>query len=294
MTLLNASPILVTGLPRSGTTWLAREVARAPGVALAGREPMNPRSRQFALGGTLRAWSRLDESASVGDRRTLRRVYRGMEPRVYSKYGVRQWSAAFPTTRLVVKDPFALLSLPLVTKVTGARPIILFRHPGALLASYRRMGWVPAVREIGDLGLAPGTGSAGAPPDATWDADSVALMSWFWATCYDAVLRDLSRVPAAVLVDHAELSKGGEVALRRLLAVCEVHAEELRPPKASPSARITRSAKPVLHNFERTPGDVADAWRSSMSPDDAARIESLTSATWEKLRERRVRLDEGW
>ena len=294
MTRWNAAPILVTGLPRSGTTWLAREVARARGLALAGREPMNPRAHQFALDGTLTAWSRLDASSSAKERRTLRRVYRGFEPRVYSRYGVRQWSAALPTTRLVVKDPFALLSLPLLTEVTGARPIILFRHPGALLASYRRMGWIPAVREISDLGLVPATGSTSVPPDSTWDADSVALMSWFWTTCYDAVLHDLSLVPSAVLVDHAELSRGGEIALRELLAACEVPAARLRrTPRRTPTtprARARGEAKPVLHNFQRTPDDVADSWRSSMSPEDAGRIEFLTSTTWVMLRDRRIRL----
>ena len=48
-------PILVTGVPRSGNTWLARLLATSPGTAMAGREPMNPRGRQYALGGTLTA-----------------------------------------------------------------------------------------------------------------------------------------------------------------------------------------------------------------------------------------------
>ena len=61
-------PILVTGVPRSGTTWLARLLAGSPGTALAGREPMNPRGRQYALGGTLTGWARLSDltPASVG------------------------------------------------------------------------------------------------------------------------------------------------------------------------------------------------------------------------------------
>ena len=44
-------PILVTGVPRSGTTWLARWLARGGGMALTGREPMNPEATSTDLRG---------------------------------------------------------------------------------------------------------------------------------------------------------------------------------------------------------------------------------------------------
>lgn len=292
----NAQPILVTGLPRSGTTWLARQLTRAPGLALAGREPMNPRAKQFALGGTLHAWTRLGEAATVEQRRTLRRVYQGREPRVYSRYGVRQWSAALPTTRLVVKDPFALLSLPLLNEVTSARPVILFRHPGALLASYLRMGWSPAVQEIAALRLVP-SDRGGPPAEPPREVDAVAAMTWFWSTCYNAVLDDLATVPSAVLVDHAELARGGDEALRRLMVTCDVPAANLRKGPSvrarSASRRTGRDTdtKPALHSFDRTAVEVAEAWRGSMSAEDALRVEELTASTWAMMRERRLRLD---
>ena len=87
-------PLLVTGLPRSGTTWLARLLAAGPGTALPGREPMNPRGRQFALAGSLPGWSRLDQQLTNAQRRTLRRAYRGWEPRIYGRLGADQWNAA--------------------------------------------------------------------------------------------------------------------------------------------------------------------------------------------------------
>ncbi len=97
-------PVLVTGVPRSGTTWLARELAAARGAALPGKEPMNPRPGQFALAGTLTGWTRL-EHPTPAQVATLRRVYRGREPRVLSRYGVKQWAAALPGTTTVVKEP---------------------------------------------------------------------------------------------------------------------------------------------------------------------------------------------
>jgi hypothetical protein len=287
------APVLVTGLPRSGTTWLAREIARSPGVALAGREPMNPRGRQFALGGTLTGWTRLQPAqATAQQRRTLRRVYRGREPRVYSRYGVRQWSAPLPRVRMVVKDPFALLSLPLVGEVTGATPVVLFRHPGALLKSYRRMGWRPAVSEMQELGLeVPGL----QPPTGT-DPHSVEVMAWFWTACYTTVLDDLRHVPQAVLVDHAELAKGGDPALSSLLTTLGIPCPDLKDGRGrSAPARLgigrRHGEKPELHNFERTAAEVADGWRASLSPQEAETLELLTYRTWSALQSRRVRLN---
>jgi hypothetical protein len=282
MTTEPSRPLLVTGLPRSGTTWLARELARTPGAALPGREPMNPRAKQFALAGTLHAWTRLADDATARQRRTLRRVYRGHEPRVYSRYGVRQWAAPLPGSRLVVKDPFALLSLPLTAHETGTRPIVLFRHPGALLASYRRMGWSPAVDEIRRLRL-PGAGEPAGD-------DDVAAMSWFWSTCYRTVLGDLAAVPGALVVDHAELTRGGEGALRQLLATCGWPADLGPAARRSPGGS-RHAGGPVLHNFARTADDVTESWRAAMPEADAARVGELTADTWSSLRGHRVRFE---
>ena len=90
-------PILVTGVPRSGTTWLARLLALSPATALAGREPMNPRGRQYALGGSLDGWARLTDPSPY-QRFLLRSAYRGWNPMVYSRFGTRQWAGPLPQT----------------------------------------------------------------------------------------------------------------------------------------------------------------------------------------------------
>jgi Sulfotransferase family len=285
--------VLVTGLPRSGTTWLARELARAPGVALAGREPMNPRGKQFALGGSLSAWTRLGQDTAPETQRLIRRVYRGWEPRVYSRYGVRQWSAPLPRTRLVIKDPFALLSLPFVVDLTGAVAVVLFRHPAALLQSYRRMGWSPALAEAQALGLSSPHQTA--PPP--FDDDPVGAMAWFWSACYEQVLDDLDGVTGSVVVDHAELSDAGESGVVRVGEACGMGAAHLRPPHTgriealASAARRVRRKKPPLHNFERTAEEVARGWRSSLVDGEAERMEALTAQTWSSLRARRLRFD---
>lgn len=317
MTARSRAPILVTGLPRSGTTWLARELATARNTALPGREPMNPREGQFALGGHLSAWARLGPVPDDRQRRTLRRVYRGWEPRAYGRFGIRAWAAPLPWVRVIVKDPFALLSLPAVTTATGARAVVLFRHPAALLASYRRMGWRPDVQEIRDLGL----GGRPGVPDMAQPDDDVGAMGWFWAACYAQVLRDLATLPDALVVDHAALVGGGHDALRALasrLGVQGLHATHAthathaahaahaaRPPDAGRAAqtghapdagptslathRRSEGSGPRLHRFDRAPAEVAEGWRHDVAPEDVRRLEALTAPVLQGLSGRSVR-----
>lgn len=290
--LAHAHPaILVSGMPRSGTTWLARLLAAAPGCALTGREPMNPRGRQYALAGTLTGWTRLSEPTSR-QARSLRLSYRGLNPMVYSRYGRDQWAAPLPQVRVVVKDPFAMLSLPAVTRLTGARTVLLFRHPGAALASYRRMGWVPDVEELRPIvnsflrqGPVPGV----VPPPVE-SADDVAGMAWFWNALYGMALTDIEETPETLVVSHQDLAKGGVPAARTLfsrlgLTWTEEAASELAEAGTGPS-----SDQGALHNFNREPASVAEEWRARLSVEEVRRIEEATLEVRSRLASKRLDL----
>jgi hypothetical protein len=233
---------------------------------------MNPRGRQFALAGTLSGWARLDPP-TARQRAALRRAYRGLEPRAYSSYGTRRWAAPLPWVTVIVKDPFAMLSIQPVAGVTGALPVLVFRHPAAVLNSYRRMGWRPDMAETArvaaQLGL-PG-------PDAS---DDIAAMAWFWSFCHRVALDDLARLGRGVVVSHAEVAEGGEPAARRLLTSCGLRwsarvEQQLAVPKNAPAR--TSVERPLLHDFDRPPAQVATAWRTALPAADVARIEDLTA-----------------
>lgn len=276
--------VLVTGMPRSGTTWLARELARTDGAGLAGREPMNPRRGQFALGGTVHAWVQL-EHPTPRQARLLRRCYSGREPRVLSRYGERQLQAAMPWGTSVVKDPFALLSLPCVVQVTGAVAVVVYRPAAALLASYRRMGWTADTAEVRAL---PG-GPAGRPP-----VDDVEAMAEFWNELHRRVLDRFDQVPGAVLVSHAELAGGGDRALDALAERCGLGPRRpaprrgAEPPERGAGGRrpvVGRGGRPQLHDFARTAQDVTDGWRTRVEDSERERLDEATAGVWQQLQQ---------
>lgn len=278
-------PLLVTGAPRSGTTWLARLLATAPRTGLPGREPMNPRGRQYGLAGTLDAWTELTD-ATPRQRRALRRAYVGVNPWVMSRYGRRQWSAPMPWTRLVVKDPFAMLSIPLVAQITGAVPVVVLRHPGAVLASYRRMGWSPDLDEVAPLLAAHRRARGHANPDelAQVDpADDVAAMAGFWSALHEIALDKEERAPA-VWVSHDALAAGGPAAGRELFARLGLTWSARSAAEwAAGESQPTREEAGRLHNLGRDPSRVAEAWRDRLAPGEVDRVEELTQPVRARL-----------
>lgn len=290
-------PILVTGMPRSGTTWVARLLATAPGTALPGREPMNPRGRQYALGSTLTGWTVLD-GITTAQRLRLRAAYAGVNPRVFSRYGRHQWTALLPRRRVVVKDPFAMLSIPEVTGATGASAVLLYRHPGAALSSYRQMGWEPDVEELVPL-LAEHrrhhTRTASGATTAPDPAESVAAMAWFWSALYEIALDRIddatSGQAAPRVLSHEELAGGGPEATERLFEVLGLQwgsetSGELSRESAPPRPDESRT----LHHFDRAPGEAATGWRRHVTGDELDQIEELTAPVRKRLDEQRLRL----
>ncbi len=284
-------PILVTGVPRSGNTWLARLLATSPGTAMAGREPMNPRGRQYALGGTLDGWARLTE-LTRRQRFLLRSAYRGWNPFVYSRFGMRQWAGPLPGTRLVVKDPYAMLSTPVVAAATGAVPVLVYRHPGAVLASYRRVEWTPRLDELARIVATARRTEEGLDlpeipaPGQVSSAEEIGL---FWAALHEFALADAASA-GTVIVAHTELATGGVEAGRALaqrlgLTWSSAMAAELSKESSGSVAPATK-----LHNFDRAPAAVAEEWRSRLDAEEIERVEDVSSKTLAKLERARLRL----
>jgi hypothetical protein len=265
-------PILVTGVPRSGTTWLARLLAAAPHTSMPGREPMNPRGRQFALGGAIDAWVRR-ETFPPHEAAVIRRCYAGREPRTFSRFGLRQWAAPLPSTRVVVKDPFAVLSIGAVHDVADAVPVLLYRHPAAVLASYRRMGWTADADEMVALG----------GPKPAGDGD-LAAMAAMWSWCHQIALRDLDRIGLGLVVSHHAMTVGGAAAHRALCSLLDLDP----PPAVGVDMTGRERREGVLHDFARSTDAIEEGWRDGVTAEEIAVMDELVGSVWAELEHRQA------
>lgn len=215
-----------------------------------GREPMNSRKRQFALAGTVTGWQRLSRP-NPRQLAVLRSVYAGRHPLTYGRYGRRQWKAPW-AEHLVVKDPFALLSIPTIVRATGAVAVVVYRHPAAALISYRRQGWTASLDNLHSLD----------PPDNL--ENLVDRVGWIWKTLYRTALSDLPQ--SSIVISHSEVAANPDL-LAFLLTF-------LGLPPSVDSVRRPLGSGELHSNLDEDPGQIAESWRHEVDQATIKRIEA--------------------
>ncbi|MEU8245263.1 sulfotransferase [Nonomuraea sp. NPDC048916] len=159
-------PILVTGLPRSGTSWTGKMLA-AGGEVVYVNEPLNPQHPPGRCPGVLRAEVThrfqyiCDDNTSTWlpafrDTTTLRYRFLPELRANHSPYDLARlvkYGTAFTWGRLtgrraLLDDPFAVLSAGWFASRLGCRVIVLERDPVSFVASWQRLGWTVHFHEL--------------------------------------------------------------------------------------------------------------------------------------------------
>lgn len=171
-----------------------------------------------------------------------------------------------------------MLSLPAIHQVTGARAVLVHRHPGATLTSYRRMGWSPDLEELQTVVVA--RRHAGLDPIPVGDlpksgsVSEAVAMGMFWNALYQMALNDARGVPGLLVVAHQTLAAGGRQVTQELFDELSLSYSDETDAELMRESGVTDPAS--LHNFARNPSDVSSAWRSKLSDVEIAEIESVT------------------
>jgi hypothetical protein len=234
--------ILVTGLPRSGTSWIGK-MLQAGGEVVYVNEPLNPQHPPGRSPGVLNAevthryqyiCAENDERWAAAYHDTLRLRYqliaelrRNRAP--YDLARMAKYSTAFTIGRLrgrraLIDDPFATLSVAWFAQRMGCRVVVSVRHPVSFVGSWRRLGWRAHLHDllaqpllVRDL-LGPYADELQAAADSP---DPVAKAAVLWRVAY-AALGDLNeRQPGLVhMARYEDLAGNPEAAFRDLYATC--------------------------------------------------------------------------
>lgn len=160
------TPVLVTGLPRSGTSWTGKMLA-AGGELVYVNEPLNPQHPPGQCPGVLNAQVTHrfqyicpdnDETwlPAFADTVALRYRFRAELRRNRSPYDLARmvrYGTAFTLGRLtgrraLLDDPFALFSAGWFAERLGCRVVILLRDPVSFVGSWQRLGWTIYFHEL--------------------------------------------------------------------------------------------------------------------------------------------------
>ncbi|HUF97849.1 MAG TPA: sulfotransferase [Ilumatobacter sp.] len=152
---MTASPILVTGSHRSGTTW-AGAILSLSGEALSIHEPFNPAyPRSWLRRPPTRWFEYVDREHDDGWRAQMADIValrppvthllrRSQRPRHLMRVAQEAAGAARGRrrgARALVKDPIAVFSAPWIADRMMTDVVVLVRHPAAFASSLKRLDW---------------------------------------------------------------------------------------------------------------------------------------------------------
>jgi LPS sulfotransferase NodH len=230
-------PILLTGAPRSGTTWAGNVIGLAGNSGYI-HEPFNPScpkgrcragfARAFtyvtretegpwhaALADTL-AW-RYSLEAELAARRGPRAAAGMLRDMAYFAAMRRR------RARVVVKDPTALFAAAWLAERFGAQVVVVIRHPAAFVASLRAAGWgrVPFAAfadqpRLLEERLAPHADAIRAA--AASQPDPIAGGTLLWTILHHHIARLEEEHPDWIFVRHEDLSRDPEARFAALYA----------------------------------------------------------------------------
>ena len=283
-------PVLVTGAPRSGTTWVGRT------LTLSGElgelyEPFNPTAHQARWFDPPEFYLYVDERNADLYGADLRALSRLQFPltRVRSRTSLRTWRTARDHRRRhrtpLVKDPLALFSTPWLAAELGFRPVIVVRHPAAFVSSLTRVGWQVRfgswLRQplLMDSLLAPWAERI-ARADAS-ERDVISDGALLWAVCNDVVRRWRDDHPDWLIMRHEDLAAEPETAFADLYRSLQLTWTEpvARMIRASTSADNPAdvSSSGVQHELARDSRGVTTVWRTRLSESEVGVVRDITA-----------------
>jgi hypothetical protein len=305
-----ASPILVLGAPRSGTTWLAKIVDSHPDVlyrhepdaTIPGPSPLTP----DALPALLARWAADRSPHTVTKRPYFRKSWqsgwsRGVRtllsagvsaaarmPAPFNVLGRLHLPdlAARPALRVAIKSVgLAEGAAVLARTLPDSRTIFILRHPCGQVASVMRgnrqrrfdlqtEGTDMPFDEVATIRFAAAHGTAESRFQRLPDA---AKYAWSWRALNEPAYAALAAQPNVHIVLYEALCAEPQTLARRILQFAgldwNLQTEDFVARSTS------HPGKAGYHAIFRDTVAAAEAWRSSMTPADQAAVRSVAAAS---------------
>ena len=288
-------PILVTGAHRSGTTWVGRMLAADANTAYVS-EPLNVLHRPGIFRAKVSRWYQyicdenekeflpayeelLDfdyhlwgEIRSIRSRKDFLRM--GRDFLVF-------YNGSLHGQRALLKDPFAVFSLPWFAKRLNCRVVVTVRNPGAFASSLKRLNWSFDFKDLLEQPLLM-RDHAGEYQDEmrSMKADDViGQASLLWKIIYRSVHAARELNPGFIAVRHEDLSRDPVSGYRDLYAKLGLDftrkVEEIILNSSSSENPAELSRKKV-HSVKLDSRANVDNWKKRLTEEEIERIHKMT------------------
>ena len=310
------SPILITGMHRSGGSWVAKMIEGGGGVVHV-NEPFNRRHPPGLTPGILRVPPPLsyqhvgphNEADHLPGFRDMLDLRYGLTAELRTNHNAydlakaAKYLAAFTYGRArglrpLIDDPSMVFAAEWLADRLDCRVVMLVRHPGGIVSSLKRIGagWsdnLPDIASQPELVARYLSAYAADLERANQQPfEPVAHGALLWLLIHTAIAQQVERHPEFVVVRYEDLATDPVNGFRRLYARLDlpfderaekaVRAGSLAGPRArrNPWGRVGM-AKTAFQPMQSS--DNAWAWRSRLTPAEARLVISRTRAVAERF-----------
>ena len=291
----NPTPILVTGAHRSGTTWVGKMLAADADTAYIS-EPLNVLHRPGVFRAKVTHWypyicdeneseylsafqslldydyHLMDEIRSIRSRKDFLRMGRDF---MIFYYALERGQ------RALLKDPFAVFSVPWFAKKLDCKVVITVRHPAAFASSLQRLGWSFDFKNLLEqpLLMRDHLETYREEMSAIKVDDVIGQASLLWKMIYHSVQTSLSLNPELQIVRHEDFSRDPVNKYRDLYASLGLGFTP-RVQKvilnSSNSENPTELSRKKTHSIKLDSAASVKNWKKRLSAEELKRIREIT------------------
>ena len=289
------TPILVTGTHRSGTTWVGKMLA-ADAMTAYISEPLNVLHRPGVFRARVKYWYPYiceenereyipafeellefdyhlwDEIRSIRSRRDVLRM--GRDFLIF-------YNGLMRGQRLLLKDPFAVFSIPWFAKRLNCNVVITVRHPAAFASSLKRLNWP---FEFQDLLAQPLLMRDYLEPyreqmQSVKQDDVIGQAALLWRLIYGTVHALQGSNPDFIIVRHEDLARdaiSGYRALYKALGLEFTSRVEKTILSSSSSENPRELSRKKVHAIKLDSRASVDNWKKRLTSEEIARVRWAT------------------
>ena len=289
-------PVLVTGSPRSGTTWVGHMLAASPQLFYI-HEPFNPdHERGFSNVVFKHHQAYINESTEKPYLKPIGRMLNGRYDLLAAILAGRslvdikkawakkqQWDHYRRRgVRILMKDPIALMSAGWMARRFDLHVVMMIRHPAAVVASLKRLNWgfdptqwaLSQPHLLQDY-LSPLEGELRCLAERP--ADIVEQAALLWKTAYHVVLQYMQEFPDWIYLKHEDVSADPVTAYENLysrLGLDFTPQVKARIVDHSDPSNPTQS-KSKKFQIKLSSKEVISKWKDTLSALEITRIKSI-------------------
>ena len=291
-------PILVTGAHRGGTSWAGKMLAADADTAYIS-EPLNVLHRPGVFKAPVKHWYQYiceeneqeflpayqgllefdyhlwDEIRSLRSRKDFLRM--GRDFMIF-------YNALEQGQRALIKDPFAVFSVPWFAERLNCRVVIAVRHPAAFASSLQRLGWSFDFNDLLDQPLLMRDHLEPYRKQmlAIKAEDVIGQGALLWKLIYSVVHKFRQRNPDWLVVRHEDLSLDPINRYRELYNILDL---EFTPRVEKVILNSTSAENPSELSVKKKYSVKLDSaaslknWKKRLEPEVIQRIQEITAET---------------